>query len=192
MRRMPGAPNLDVWTVDTESLSSFRFATVESTLHQMSPPDTSDWKLCALPNCREINRRSLPTDRNRVRAWLMSLRGDSAKLSAMRAVLSPRGRHRGSMRDDSLVDWLTNLAASGEVHLHSTVPPIFPLLGGPSGAEPDPVPFPLSERKARPTTDTFRAPAFDDPPTFPSGVNLAQQGAALMEAAAQGAPLCPI
>lgn len=109
----------------------------------------------------------------------------------MRALVPQRGR-RGSMRDDGIIDWLTNLAARGEVHLHSAVAPIFPLLADTSAAAPAPVPFPISERMPRPTRDTFRPPVFDDPPTFPAGVNLAQQGAALIEAAAQGAPLCPI
>ena len=189
---MPGEPNLNRWTIGIESPSNPRFPALESTQHHMSPPDPSDWKLCARPDCREINRRSLPADRNRVRLWLLSLRSDSAKLNAMRSLLPQRGRQRGSMRDEAVIDWLATLGARGEVHLHSAVPPIFPALGGTYTAAPDPVPFPISERKPPAPREAVRPPIFDDPPTFPSGVNLAEQGAALIAAAAQGAPLCPI
>ena len=158
----------------------------------MSSPDPSDWKLCARPDCREANRRSLPSDRARIRLWLLSLRNDAAKMSAMRTLVPQRARPRRNTRDEAVIDWLANLGSRGQVHLHSAVAPVFPTFGSTATAEADPIPFPLAERGERAARETFHPSVIDDPPTFPAGVDLAQQGAALIAAAADGAPFCLI
>jgi hypothetical protein len=114
-----------------------------------------------------------------------------AKLNAMRAMVPERRIYGRHMRDDALIEWLAKLGARGEIHLHCVVAPNFHS-GSASVAEADPVPFPMAERTARPAREAFRPPAIDDPPTFAAVVDATRQGAALIAAAIEGIPLCPI
>jgi hypothetical protein len=91
------------------------------------------------------------------------------------------------MTDEDVIEQCADLLVAGRLHVHAPPEPdtSTTLVAPPPGK---PVPFPLSERNRKSVSSK---PPAHDPPTFPAGAKLNAQAAALIAAAAQGAPFCP-
>jgi hypothetical protein len=155
----------------------------------MLSQDSSKWIVCNKPECR--NRNVIDALRTRFSAskWLFQFKNDPTRLTSMRGLIPPRLVLPGTkLSDQDLMDKLTDLLATGTLHVHA---PEEEESGG-GGAPPVEVapPFPLSDRKQRVSSSSREAPP--DPATWPDDCNLSQQAAVLANAAAEATAFCDI
>ena len=107
-------------------------------------------------------------------------------MSTLRRLVADRGtRHLFRFSDDSVVDFAAELLVRDQLHIHAEVKALVQVhVGQAASAAPAVV--------RRPAPSPSRVSFADDPPTFPSEVDLEDQAAVLVAAAASGAPFCPL
>ena len=151
--------------------------------------DARGWKVCALPDCREA-RVSGAHARAREPSWLRGFKADPTTMTELRSVLARMVRRDISrMSNDDVVNTVAALLADDRLHVHVEVVKAMAT----ESAPPAPPPFqPPTFQRAPTRTPSSPRPTAVDPPTFPSSANLVSQAAALVAAAAAGAPFCPI
>lgn len=146
-------------------------------------------KVCALPDCREAR---VPGAHGHVRApsWVRGFKADLSTMTELRALLARLVRRDISrMSNDDVVKTVAALLANNRLHVHVEVVKAMAT----ESAQPAPPAFqPPALQRAPTRTPSSPRPTAVDPPTFPSSANLASQAAALVAAAAAGAPFCPI
>lgn len=161
------------------------------------------WKFCRNLHCDDSKPILRLRDRFAARAWLQRFKADLFRMIEMRRLLSEERMSRNLSRipDGVVIEQVADLMAFGRLHVH--IEPAAELSGtstqvqsqaGFSASEAEPlVPFPISERRSRPSGIASRKPAVDtDPPTFPSDADFAAQAATLVAAAEAGMPACYI
>jgi len=152
-------------------------------LTNVLPLKKEDWWLCANPDCTGRDRLYGLHARFLAHLWLAELRTDPVRAHALRdLVRSDIPIPRFQPGDGSLVRRMEELLATGRFNFNYNTKIV--QYGAPLQES---APFPLAQRQSR---DTSRAPAVSDPPSFPPDVDLPAQAAALLAAAASGAPFC--
>lgn len=121
--------------------------------------------------------------------WLRGFKADPHRMRGLRALLAREmSRDVSRASAETVVDGIVDLLLRGRLHLHAEVvkapPPTAP-------SKPPPAPFALPVRVPQPPSVSIRPPSFD-PPLFPANINLLSQASALVAAAADGAPFCPM
>jgi len=123
--------------------------------------------------------------------WLRGFKSDSHRMRSLRALLAREtSRDVSRTSADGVVDGIVELLSRGRLHLHAEV------VKAPPSAEaappkPPPALFAAPPRMPPRPSLSLRPPSFD-PPLFPANINLLSQASALVAAAADGAPFCPM
>ncbi len=143
-----------------------------------------EWSLCQDQDCTKADRASLLETRMWVHFWLQDLRNDTRKKHLLQDLV----RHNVSavsfhLSHDALVRRVEQLFISGQLHVHKKPTKVH---SGSGPKEPS-VAFPLANRQPRIAS---QPPPMMDAPVFAPNVNMAAQAAALVAAAASGAPFC--
>jgi hypothetical protein len=141
-----------------------------------------EWWFCQDPDCRKSDRVYGLQAQAMAQMWLQELKDDPFRMH----MLGDLVRNDISMPlfrvgDSSLASRVEELLMSGRLHLHKIEREVK------WARQEQPVPFPLSDRQPRLASPP---PPVIDPPSFSPKVNLAAQAAALVAAAASGAPFC--
>ena len=143
-----------------------------------------DWWFCQDPGCTRSDRASGLQAEALAQFWLQHLKADPLRLHLLkdfvRSGISPA---HFVASDALLVERIERMLMSGQLHLHVRPREV---KGGVDGGERN-VPFPLADRQPRAASSP---PAVVDPPSFSPDADLAAQAAALVAAAASGAPFC--
>jgi hypothetical protein len=154
------------------------------------PLGKDEWWFCREPNCPYVDRIHELQGRLLAHLWLEQFKGDPLKMQMLRSLvqnemfLSPT---RAS--DDALLKHIAALLISGRMHLHERRWEIRDV-GGATQGDGQLVPFPLAERRA--PREVPPPPPMIEAASFSSDVDLPAQAAALVAAAAQGTPFCPV
>jgi len=148
------------------------------------PLRQNEFWFCEDPNCSSPDRVSGPQGQFLVHCWLQELKSDQVRKWVLRdLVRSDISLSLFRITDATLVRRVEDLLISGRLHLHKKEREV----QSGSGDREKHVPFPLSQHQTR---EASAPPPVIDPPSFSRDVDLAAQAAALVAAAAAGAPLC--
>jgi hypothetical protein len=125
------------------------------------------------------------------RQWLQQFKNDVRTIASLRLLLTEDYDiwRIGSMKEDAVIDQISNELSSGNLRVCPQMLHQSPAMSRATSI-PEPLPFPLNERRSRAST-VPASPSISDPPTFSSDVNPATQAAALVAAAVGGRPFCP-
>jgi len=143
------------------------------------------WRICEGSRCADCEPLPLSGDRIWALTWLRRFRSNGAAMQQFRGLLACFDFSGRRLTDGEVLERLSWLFQSGRLHACPVEWEPVPA-GEAAGAAPPP--FPLSERKpAPPKHEDTR-----DPDTFPADADLVAAAALLTEAAAGGAPACPL
>jgi hypothetical protein len=144
-----------------------------------------EYWFCEKQNCSSSDRATGLQAQFLIHCWLQDLKSDQVRKCILRdLVRSDITLALFRVSDASLVRRVEQLLISGRLHLHQKEREV----QSGSGDLEKHVPFPLSQRQPR---EPSAPPPVFDPPSFSRDVDLAAQAAALVAAAAMGAPFCP-
>jgi hypothetical protein len=155
-----------------------------------------DWWFCGLQNCNDSEETRLPHAGGKLwtRLWLERWKRDTRKCRELRQTLAQAhlGRPVHRYTDEEVVDQIALLIERGVIHIHAAAARVGTAEATREGGQPvTPPAFPLSERRA-PSNSQDSSSDPNDPATFASAMDPDAQVAALVAAASQGAPFCPI
>lgn len=145
------------------------------------------WRICEGSRCARCEPLRLSGGRIWALTWLRRFLGDGAAMQRLRGLLA---RYRFSDRgltDGEVLKQLSWLFSSGQWHV-CRIEREVPASAGEAASAPEPPAFPLSERRPA----ELRRAETPDADTFPSDADLVAAAAVLTEAAAGGAPMCPV
>jgi hypothetical protein len=153
----------------------------------MLPFGSSGWRLCDRSDCRGGDRLAVTVSQAQARAWLVGFSRDLLKVGAWRGLLKrATARPIEQETEDAVIDAVAGLLAQGRIHIHAKPhePLVARVVNVPAGAPPPAPPAPRPAPKPALRISAGNAPLLD--------VNMSLQAAALVAAANQGAPFCPL
>lgn len=148
-------------------------------------------RLCARHDCREPGVVGFSGDARRARGLLVAFKRDAFGMSALRVIVGNAGGDALWRRsDEQIIAAVADMLARGDVHLHDRFAPFTPPEVMTNRVTPKDLPPPSPPRAAE--RAVYRPAPPMDPPTFADTLDANAQAAALLDAAAAGAPFCPM
>jgi hypothetical protein len=147
------------------------------------PLHQHEWWFCQKPDCSSSDRAYGLEAQSLSHQWLQELKKDPFRVHAFHDLVRSDISLPLVRVDAMLFKRIEEMLIWDRLHLHRRKREV---KSGWGGQEKN-VPFPLSERQPR---DTAPPLPVIDPPSFSLNANLSAQAAALVAAAASGAPFC--
>ena len=154
------------------------------------PLGKDEWWFCQEPNCSYVDRIHRLQGQLLAHLWLEQFKGDPLKMQMLRSLLqNERFLSHTRASDDALLRHIATLLISGRMHLHERRWEIRAISGATQG-DGELAPFPLADHRPKP--EVLPPPPMIEAASFSPDVDLPAQAAALIAAAAQGTPFCPV